>query len=473
MTDTESIPAVPAGEPAPSAPTVSGDNSVLGPDAGDEGIVRQPRRRIPRVIPDAAGSARPAAAPVPEAPAAPREPAAAPVAEPVEPTPVPARRPRIPNRRAVAVFSVATLLFGGGLVALARFGYDTARDVRGVAAVDPSLGPTEPGYVAELAPSPVELLAWLDDEGALSAYVVAAPAAQGGTIVWIPGELYAEVDAAQRSLADIFAADRAAARAAVERVLGFGATDTLTMGDAELTAWLGGTGTLMISNPDAVTVGSGEGRTTRFASGRIEVAPSKIGAYLTTRSVDEVPLNRSIRVQTLVEAALAATASASASGAAPVLAEGGADLSAVLSALAAGQVGFVTLPTDEATIDGAPRLVPAKVAIAEQLAGAVEFPSSAFPGQRPRVHVLNGTSDTDAAARVAPLVTRAGGEVLLIGNADRFDATITTVRFFDPSSEAVANEIATVLGVTATRAESASESEDIIVILGPGQTGTS
>ena len=370
MTDTESIPAVPAGEPAPSAPTVSGDNSVLGPDAGDEGIVRQPRRRIPRVIPDAAGSARPAA--------------------------------------------------------LARFGYDTGRDVRGVAAVDPSLGPTEPGYVAELAPSPVELLAWLDDEGALSAYVVAAPAAQGGTIVWIPGELYAEVDAAQRSLADIFAADRAAARAAVERVLGFGATDTLTMGDAELTAWLGGTGTLMISNPDAVTVGSGEGRTTRFASGRIEVAPSEIGAYLTTRSVDEVPLNRSIRVQTLVEAALAATASASESGAAPVLAEGGA-----------------------------------------------EFPSSAFPGQRPRVHVLNGTSDTDAAARVAPLVTRAGGEVLLIGNADRFDATITTVRFFDPSSEAVANEIATVLGVTATRAESASESEDIIVILGPGQTGTS
>ncbi len=63
--------------------------------------------------------------------------------------------------------------------------------------------------------------------------------------------------------------------------------------------------------------------------------------------------------------------------------------------------------------------------------------------------------------------------MLLIGNADRFDATITTVRFFDPSSEAVANEIATVLGVTATRAESASESEDIIVILGPGQTGTS
>jgi len=104
------------------------------------------------------------------------------------------------------------------------------------------------------------------------------------------------------------------------------------------------------------------------------------------------------------------------------------------------------------------------------VARVVPFPTSAVPGQRARVELLNGTTDKDAALLVAPKVVAAGGEITLLGNADSFDVTATQVHYPVPEAREAAEEIASALGVTATAAPASSGGVDVSVIVGSDRT---
>ena len=127
---------------------------------------------------------------------------------------------------------------------------------------------------------------------------------------------------------------------------------------------------------------------------------------------------------------------------------------------------FIVLPTTRQSFKGSYLYSPDPEAITEQLNGVVQFPVSSFPGQRPRVRVLNGTTDTTMASRIAPDLARAGGEVLLVGNAKSLDVGSTTVVYSNDEFKGVADAIAEAVGVSAERTDEISDAADIDVVLG-------
>ena len=61
------------------------------------------------------------------------------------------------------------------------------------------------------------------------------------------------------------------------------------------------------------------------------------------------------------------------------------------------------------------------------------FPTSATPGGRVRVRLLDGEGDPEHVLRVAPLVVPAGTEIVVVGNADAFDYETTEIRYHHPT----------------------------------------
>ena len=115
-------------------------------------------------------------------------------------------------------------------------------------------------------------------------------------------------------------------------------------------------------------------------------------------------------------------------------------------------------------------MVPDSAALPTYVARVVPFPTSATPGQRARVELLNGTTKDDAALLAAPKVVAAGGEISLLGNASSFDVATTTVQYMAPEAKDAADAIAKTLGVSATAATSQSGGIDVRVTIGRDRT---
>ena len=385
--------------------------------------------------------------------------------------------------RIVRAFSLLTVLSLVGLGVLGVQGYDAARKIKGGGTATIVTDPAAPGFVAAVDATPVHLVAVTDASDALSALVVFVPDPAGGagTVVWSLGELVVDEDGTKASLADIYKNQGFdAARAAFEKVLGFGATDALIAAPRDLMA-AAGPGSVEVRNPDPVTVEVKGKRVEKFKAGTIELAPDELADYLTIRGAGELPENRSTRSGALFTALIARLAdsgstpgsssstsggSVSTTSAAPSAGNGGPDLATILTAMGATTPDFIVLPTERQSFKGSYLYSPDTAAITDQLAGVVQFPISSYPGQRPRVRVLNGTSDTSMANAAAPDLAKAGGEVLLIGNATALDVATTTVVYSNDAFKDVADRIADAVGVTAQRTEDLSDAADIDVVLG-------
>jgi len=385
-------------------------------------------------------------------------------APPASPTP----RPR--GRRAVTFFSVFTVVALVGLGVLGYLGYDASLKIKGGATANVITDPAAPGYVAAVDASPVHLVALTAADDELSAFLlfVPDPAGGDGTIVWCLGELVVQVDGAATSLAQLYSGQGlAASRAEFERALGFGATDARIVGPDDLESAF--PEPVTFNNPDPISVEQKGKKAEKFAAGSIELQPDELGEFLTVRGAGEAPENRSTRTAALL-AALASNVTG-----APVDAAGqpasssvddGPDIRTTLSEMGSGKADFVVLPTTRQPFKGSYLYSPDEESIAAELEGVVRFPVSSFPGQRPRVRVLNGTTDTAAASSVAPAVARAGGEVLLVGNAGSLDVATTVVVYSNDAFADVAGRIAEVVGVTAQRSDDLTDSADVDIVLG-------
>jgi hypothetical protein len=84
------------------------------------------------------------------------------------------------------------------------------------------------------------------------------------------------------------------------------------------------------------------------------------------------------------------------------------------------------------------------------------------------VRVLDGAGVPGLSLRAARDAVSAGAQVVLIGNADRFDASATKVVYFDPAFAAAADTIAEEFGVTATQQTGPNPDDrvDISVVAG-------
>jgi hypothetical protein len=361
------------------------------------------------------------------------------------------------RRRTTGWFAGATLVFVGLLGLMLWQGWETAKEVKGANRLEQQNDPSAPGFQAEVRPTPTRLVAQLDADGGLADMVLLVEGAGGvgGSAVFIPGTTAVDRGGEIIKLEDVY--DQQGWPAVVD--------------SADLLATAGA---LSVENPDAVVVDGPDGRTTAFEAGTVTLEPAQAVQFMTTVGVGESPLNRSFRQQLVWDAWFARLAELG-EGARPDTAplgtgEGAVDLAEVVTSMAQGYVSSEPIPLLRVPVKGENGFaadVPEPEAIAELVPRIIPFPQSSYPGQRARVRVLNGTRTKDLELLAAAGVVRAGGQVVIIGNADAFGVSATTVEYHDPSWAADAQRIGEALGgITATESSAQTDAFDVTVTLG-------
>ncbi len=108
-----------------------------------------------------------------------------------------------------------------------------------------------------------------------------------------------------------------------------------------------------------------------------------------------------------------------------------------------------------------------EAAIRTLVASLVPFPTSAQPGDRVRVRLLDGLGDPGQAINLASVLVPAGAEIIVFGNADNFAYAISVVEYFDQAQSENAQAMAAALGLTsATFNSSGDTSVDVSIIVG-------
>jgi hypothetical protein len=106
-------------------------------------------------------------------------------------------------------------------------------------------------------------------------------------------------------------------------------------------------------------------------------------------------------------------------------------------------------------------------------AGAAPSPAAAAPTDQgaTTLVVLNGTTTSGLAANASTKLTTAGWKVRSTGDAGTTGATATIVYYQQASQAALAQGIASALGVTAVQQSSAFPNADVSVVLGADYRG--
>jgi len=387
------------------------------------------------------------------------------------------------SRWGTIIFTLATLIFIGGLGVLLWEGYNSATEVRGGNDLDQLSDPSQPGYQATVKPTQVDLVGMLTPEGTLGDVVMLVEGAggQGGAVVLIPGVMIVESIAGPLNLETIYETSGwEAVVDTVEQTLGVGVTGATTISTDEFQSVLATHGPLTIDNPDRIVRDAGDGnRETVFAAGQLTLSPEEVVGYVNSVSAGESEVNRAARAQIVWEAWLAGITAQGPDALPDVEPFGGevgepVDLRTLMAAMTEGFVSFEQIPLERVPVPGSDGFAvyrPQPDGINEMVIRVVPFPTAAFPGQRPRVRLLNGTTSQDRALRAASPIVAAGGEITALGNADEFGLTATVVEYFDPAFAETAQAIASALGTTATQVDQAGDAFEVTVIVGSDFTG--
>ena len=367
-------------------------------------------------------------------------------------------------------FAVASLLCAGTLVALGWVGYRASLDIRGGASLGAVTDPTKPGYEARVKPTPTHLVVTVSQDGEVrELQLLVGGSKGGGSVVFVPGLMVLNVDGKPYNLAELAAAQGIPKVVeVVQSTLGVAVSEAVEIGPEELSGLFSSTGPLEIDNPEALRSGD----QVVFPAGKVTLEPSEIPRYLSMLNEGEPVVNRPFRAEQVWEAWMAKLASADAPTLPvlpDILGDDTVDLSALTKALASGTVDFQQLPLERLVVPdmgGFAVYQPNEDAIARLMASVVPFPGSAFPGQRARVRLLNGTTDRSAALRSSQPIAAAGGQIVVMGNAESFDIAKTRVEYNVEAQKPAAESIATGLGAKASFTGTESDAVDVTVVLG-------
>jgi hypothetical protein len=149
-----------------------------------------------------------------------------------------------------------------------------------------------------------------------------------------------------------------------------------------------------------------------------------------------------------------------------------------LSALSEGQVTYQTIPVTEVAAGfGQPtrlRLSPG-VSGAQAVSSIVPLPEGS-PGRRPKLWVVDGTGQLDAAQGAAVVLAAGGGQVDIIGNSRIFGFKKTQIVYYDDSQKAAAEKMRDVLGIgEIVQSTQANSALDLNITIGedyPERSGT-
>ena len=258
----------------------------------------------------------------------------------------------------------------------------------------------------------------------------------GRTLVPIPTitTLWDFEDSGPDSVANIFASGGIdVLRLRLGADLSFGSTAAVSapvsmIGDLAATV-----GPVTIALPDDVLEGtSGEDPTVKYAAGQLALEPGQVAEFMTIFGYGETESNRALRQQLVWEALIGAAAESGTELSLPTADDDQAAAADLLAAAATTDTRFELVPMLAVPLNVSPPATLYRIdqmAMPTWVAAEVPFPISAFPGQRARVELLNGTTDELALQAVAPKIIGANGEISFTGNAESFDvATSRRVR---------------------------------------------
>jgi len=367
-----------------------------------------------------------------------------------------------PSRRWMAVFALCMVMALGASLALTYVGLKTVRSSRAGRIVSTVTDPTAPGFEAFVEPTPtLAVLHDVNGELASAAVLALSNGDAGGSVVVVPPATMAGVGAKATPLSVVyaFATDKAdATRSGLQGILGIGVTEAVVVDDARWAELVGPVAPLTLTNPDDLD---------GFPAGPVSLSATEVGPWLEARRADESDLGRLYRQQLFWEAwATAVGAHRSDPGVVPGEVEVG--IGRFARGLGNGPARIATLPVDESTdVNGNPLFVADRTAVDALVSDLVPFPTGDVEGARTRVRLLDGTGDPEQVIRAAPLAVSAGAEIVVAGNADRFDYTVTEIRYHDPTQRAAADRIRDSLGTgTVIDDPRPVEAFDVTIVLG-------
>lgn len=249
----------------------------------------------------------------------------------------------------------------------------------------------------------------------------------------------------------------------------FGMTSAVTVPAEVITQMAQQVGPITISLPDDVIIPTLDGGSAvRYGAGELTLQPDEVVEFLGLLGDDEPESNRSLRFEQVWEAIL--TAGAELPGGLSIEGEDEAvdEFEELVGEMSAG-VRFDQFPMEPIPLISASPITLYRIdeaAMPGWVPDHVPFPVSAFPGQRTRVELLNGTDDPDAVRATAPAIVSAGGEITLTGNAESFDVATSRVEFGAPEASAAADRIAAALGVSASPGDDIPGNVDVVVVVG-------
>ena len=352
----------------------------------------------------------------------------------------------------IAFVAVEAVLLAA-IPVLGWVGFQTVLDTTEGQAVDPELDPNEPGYEAFLEPTPVALTAGVDGDGALSWVTVVSlggPAEEGGAVLFVPPATRTRLpDLGSVTIAEAWVEDGQTGLAnATGEVLGAGFSEVVVLEPARVVELLAPASPLPLVINDELP---------GFYAGDRDLSADEVADLLGLRVEGESDLARLARHEDIWRSWLAAVAASTDPDVVP--GERSSGMGRYVRGLAAGAVSFDTIPVDaieppedddddDDDEDEVPEEFEANEdAVHALVADRIPFPVAPRPGERLRVRVLDGVGVDGLALRAARDIVRAGGQVTVIGNADRFDAETSRFVYFDANLTAEVQEVAEGFGI--------------------------
>jgi hypothetical protein len=364
------------------------------------------------------------------------------------------------------------LVFVAAIPALAITGSRLIQDSK-AGTFDPSMaGPGDPGFEAQVEPTPTALAISYDDQDVPTslAFLSLAGADGGGTVILIPldtaiaepqfgiGNLRLAWEATPPDQPEL-GRERLTSQVAARMNAGVG--ETLSLTNASWGQLVAPVGPLRIDNPDTVDLGFG----VTIPSGETELPADLVGAFLEASLPNESDINRLVRHEAVWTAWLDQVGETDRPDAVP--GETSAGIARFVRELARGPHEVVTLPVVQSEEIG--NLFEVDQSDIDALVtDAIASPTPAAPGSRFTVRLLNGVSADAIPSEIVRDIVRRGGAVTILGNGPEFGTDETSVVYANDEMEDVAAVVANSLGATGdVRSDrEAPDTVDLTIVLG-------
>ncbi|MEQ1785473.1 MAG: LytR C-terminal domain-containing protein [Acidimicrobiales bacterium] len=365
-----------------------------------------------------------------------------------------------PSRRWMIVFSSLMALVLAAAAVLTYVGIDTVRTSRAGKSVSNITDPALPGFEAFLEPTPTLVVLHSSGSTLVSATVLALHSGDvGGSVLLVSPDTRLSPDEGAFPLAAVaaFGGSVEAVVPGLQDLLDVGLAEVAVVDDARWAELVAPVAPLTLDNPDAVGA---------FAAGPIALAADQVGPYLAARVEGESDLARLFRQQLFFEAWASAVAASTDPAAVPGEVESG--IGRFVRGLAAGPREIATVPVVETVTPEGTAIDIDRDAANELVSRLIPFPTASRPGGRVRVRLLDGTGDPQHVLTTAPLLAPAGAQIVVVGNADRFDYGASEIRYHDPTRKAAAEALREALGAGQVVDDPRqTDAFDVTIVLGP------